>query len=65
MKKEYVLRIIVNDEDDVAELLTEYYEDTEEVLESCALEVEGEHIEIPASVMKYFVKLESDLLGIS
>ena len=65
MKKEYVLRIIVCDEDDAAELLTEFYDTIDTEVEAMAFEIEGKEVIIPPSIMKHFVKLESDLLGIS
>ena len=71
MKKEYVLRIIVDDEDDAAELLTEYYNDVEdEEIVSLSFEIEWDNkpvqiIDIPASIAKHFVKLDTDILGVS
>ena len=65
MKKEYVLRVIVNDEDDAAELLTEFYDTIDTEVEAMAFEIEGKEVIIPISIMKHFAKLESDLLGIS
>ena len=65
MKKEYVLRVIVNDEDDAAELLTEFYDDIDVEIEAMALEIEGKEVLIPSKIMKHFAKLESDILGLS
>lgn len=71
MKKEYVLRIIVCCEDDAAELLTEYYDDEADTdVRAMSFEIEWENkpiqvVTIPASIMKHFVNLESDILGVS
>jgi hypothetical protein len=65
VKKEYVLRIIVCDEDDAAELLTEFYDDIDTEIESMAFEVDGDEVIIPSKIMKHFAKLESDILGLS
>ena len=67
MKKEYVLRVIFNDDDDEIELLTEYCDDLDCECESeiVVFEVEGNELDIPKSMVLALKELDSDILGLS
>ena len=67
MKKEYVLRVIFNDDDDEIELLTEYCDDIDCDCESetVVFEVEGDELDMPKSMIKALKELDTDILGLT
>ncbi len=67
MIKEYVLRVIFNDEDDEIELLTEYCDelDCDCEPETVVFEVEGNELDIPKNMIKALKELDTDILGLS
>ena len=67
MIKEYVLRVIFNDEDDEIELLTEYCDelDCDCESETVVFEVEGNELDIPKNMIKALKELDTDILGLS
>jgi len=67
MIKEYVLRVIFNDEDDEIELLTEYCDelDCDCEVETVVFEVEGNELDIPKNMIKALKELDTDILGLS
>ena len=62
--KEYMLKIIVNENDDVAEELIEYFDDGIEE-DEVSIEINDVTIPIPKDVVKAFNKLNSNILGIT
>jgi hypothetical protein len=66
MKKEYVLRVIFNDDGDEIELLTEYCDDLdcECEVDTVVFEVEGNELDIPKSMVKALKELDTDILGL-
>tara|TARA_R110002020_G_scaffold19535_5_gene67422 strand:+ start:79 stop:282 length:204 start_codon:yes stop_codon:yes gene_type:complete len=67
MKKEYVLRVIFNDDNDEIELLTEYCDDIdcECEVDIVVFEVEGNELDIPKSMIKALKELDTDILGLT
>ena len=66
MKKEYVLRVIFNDDGDEIDLLTEYCDDVdcECEVDTVVFEVEGNELDIPKSMVKALKELDTDILGL-